>query len=205
MRVLFKNFPRPVVCRFASLELTRGEWRKYNYSLLSPGEYIPDDQQNQTQFDISTVSLEENGSKQPIPYVMPPGIERETNWGSTNMQKLNEQSMAFKVCNLVDGDARAAYKTTEFDFRQFKHLKMFVHAEQSQKNQNLKTGDLTILMRIGTDFTENYYEYEIPLSFTPWGTGPSNPDAIWPEGNAFDIEFDRLVEAKYNRLVLMRE
>jgi cell surface protein SprA len=121
------------------------------------------------------------------------------------MQKLNEQSMAFKVCNLVDGDARAAYKTTEFDFRKFKRLKLFVHAEQSQKNQNLKTGDLTILMRIGTDFTENYYEYEIPLSFTPWGTSPSNPDAIWPEGNAFDIEFDRLVEAKYNRLVSMRD
>ena len=38
---------------------------------------------------------------------------------------------SFKVCNLVDGDARAAYKTTDFDFRQFKNLKMFVHAEQS--------------------------------------------------------------------------
>jgi cell surface protein SprA len=205
MRVLFKNFPRPVVCRFASLELTRGEWRKYNYSLLSPGEYIPDDQQNQTQFDISTVSLEENGSKQPVPYVMPPGIQRETNWGSTNMQKLNEQSMAFKVCNLVDGDARAAYKTTEFDFRQFKRLKMFVHAEQSIRSQNLKTGDLTIFVRIGTDFTENFYEYEIPLYFTPWGTSPANPDAIWPEANAFDISLDRLVEAKYNRLVAMRD
>ena len=203
MRVFFKNFARPVFCRFATLELTRGEWRKYNYSLLSPGEYIPDDQQNQTQFDIATVSLEENGSKQPVPYVMPPGIQRETNWGSTNMQKLNEQSMSFKVCNLVDGDARAAYKTTEFDFRQFKRLQMFVHAEQSIRNQNLKTGDLTILMRIGSDFTENYYEYEIPLSFTPWGTSPSNPEAIWPDNNAFDIDLDRLVKAKYNRLVAM--
>ena len=90
MRMFVKNFQRPVVCRFATLELSRGEWRKYNYSLLSPGEYIPEATQNQTQFDIATVSLEENGSKQPIPYVMPPGIERETNWGSTNMQKLNE-------------------------------------------------------------------------------------------------------------------
>jgi cell surface protein SprA len=205
MRVFFKNFARPVVCRFATLELTRGEWRKYNYSLLSPGEYIADDEQNRTQFDIATVSLEENGNKQPVPYVMPPGIERETNWGSTNMQKLNEQSMSFKVCNLVDGDARAAYKTTEFDFRQFKRLRMFVHAEQSIRNQNLKPGDLTILMRIGSDFTDNYYEYEIPLSFTAWGTPPSNPDAIWPESNAFDIDLDRLVEAKYNRLVAMRD
>jgi len=205
MRMFFKGFERPVVCRFATLELTRGDWRKYNYSLLSPGEYIPDDGQNVTQFDIATVSIEENGSKQPIPYVMPPGIQRETNWGSTNMQKLNEQSMSFKVCNLVDGDARAAYKTTEFDFRQFKRLKMFVHAEKSIRSQNLKTGDLTILMRIGSDFTENYYEYEIPLSFTEWGTQITNADAIWPTGNEFDIDLERLVQVKYDRLVAVRD
>jgi len=204
MRMFFKNFQRPVVCRFATLELTRGEWRKYNYSLLSPGEYIPEASQNQTQFDIATVSLEENGSKQPIPYVMPPGIQRETNWGSTNQQKLNEQSMSFRVCNLVDGDARAAYKTTAFDFRQFKRLQMFVHAEQGTRNENLKPGDLTVLIRIGSDFTQNYYEYEIPLSFTPWGTSASNPDAIWPTSNEFDIDLARLVQVKYDRLVALQ-
>ena len=205
MRVFFKGFERSIICRFATLELTRGEWRKYDYSLLSPGEYIPDEYQNQTIFDISTVSLEENGSKEPIPYVMPPGIERETNWASTNFQQLNEQSMALNVCNLVDGDARAAYKTVEFDFRQFKRLKMFVHAEQSIVSQDLKNGDLTIFMRVGSDFTENYYEYEIPLIFTPWGTKSDDPDNIWPEANAFDIDLDRLVEVKYNRIVKMSE
>ena len=55
-----------------------------------------------------------------------------------------------------------------FDFRQFKHLEMFVHAEQSIASQNLKYGDLTIFVRIGSDFTQNFYEYEIPLTFTAW-------------------------------------
>jgi len=199
MRVFFKNFAKPIVCRFATLELTRGEWRTYTNSLLAPGEYIPDNQQSQTLFDIATVSIEENGSKQPIPYVMPPGIQRETNWGSTNMQKLNEQSMSLKVCNLVDGDARATYKTCQFDFRQFKNLNMFVHAEKSIESQDVKTGDLTVFIRIGSDFTDNYYEYEIPLTFTPWGTGASNPDAIWPDANTFNIDLNRLVQVKYDR------
>ena len=203
MRLFFKNFQRPIVCRFATLELTRGEWRRYTNSLLGPGEYIPDNQQSQTTFDIATVSIEQNGSKQPIPYVMPPGIQRETNWGSTNQQKLNEQSMSFKVCNLVDGDARGAYKTCEFDFRQFKNLNMFVHAEKSIESQDMKTGDLTVFIRIGSDFTENYYEYEIPLQFTPWGTGINNPDAIWPDANAFNIDLERLVQVKYDRYVVM--
>ena len=205
IRVFFKGFEKEVVCRFATLELTRGEWRRYDFSLLSPGEYIPDEYQNQTIFDISTVSIEENGSKEPIPYVMPPGIQRETNWASTNFQQLNEQSMALNICNLVDGDARAAYKTVEFDFRQFKRLKMFVHAEQSIQSQDLKDGDLTVFIRVGSDFTENFYEYEIPLTFTPWGTNATDPDAIWPESNAFDIDLDQLVKVKYERIIEMRK
>ncbi len=205
LRMFFKGFERPIVCRFATLELSRGEWRKYAYDLLQPGEYIPDGNENQTTFDIATVSIEENGSKQPIPYVMPPGIDRETNWGSTNQQKLNEQSMVLKVCNLVDGDARAAYKTTDFDFRQFKKLKMFVHAEQSIRSQSMKNGDLTIFMRVGSDFTQNYYEYEIPLTFTAWGTSVTDAYGIWPESNAFDITFDDLVQIKQNRNIAMRQ
>ena len=205
MRMFFKGFEKAIVCRFATLELSRGEWRKYDFSLLAPGEYIPDEYQNQTTFDISTVSIEENGSKEPIPYVMPPGIERETNWASTNFQQLNEQSMALNICNLVDGDARAAYKTSEFDFRQFKRLKMFVHAEQAIQSQDLKNGDLTIFMRVGSDFTENFYEYEIPLTFTPWGTSPEDPESIWPVANDFDIDLERLVQVKYERIIAMRQ
>ncbi|MCX6247593.1 MAG: cell surface protein SprA [Bacteroidetes bacterium] len=204
LRMFFKGFQSNIVCRFATLELSRGEWRKYTNDLLEPGEYVIDPNQNQTTFDIATVSIEENGSKQPIPYVIPPGISRETNWGSTNQQQLNEQSMVLKVCNLVDGDARAAFKTCEFDFRQFKRLQMFVHAEQSIRSQTIKNGDLTIFMRVGSDFTLNYYEYEIPLIFTPWGTSSANPDAIWPEGNAFDVDLAALVMAKENRNIALR-
>jgi cell surface protein SprA len=205
LRMFLKGFTKPIVCRFATFELSRGEWRKYAYDLLQPGEYIPDDNENQTSFDISTVSIEENGTKQPIPYVMPPGIDRETNWGSTNQQKLNEQSMVMKTCNLVDGDARAAYKTCEFDFRQFKKLLMFVHAEKSIGGQTVKTGDLSIFMRVGSDFTQNYYEYEIPLTFTAWGTPSSKPGDIWPDANAFDISLDKLVTAKQNRNIALRQ
>ncbi|MBK7214723.1 MAG: hypothetical protein IPH88_15805 [Bacteroidales bacterium] len=58
IRIFMKDFKQPIVCRFASLELERGEWRKYYNSLLAPGEYIPDPNQDATTFDISTVSIE---------------------------------------------------------------------------------------------------------------------------------------------------
>jgi len=196
MRMFFKDWDTAVVCRFASLELERGEWRKYYNSLLSPGEYVPDPNQNATTFDISTLSIEENGSRVPIPYVIPPGIEREINVATTNYQQMNEQSMVMKISNLLDGDARGAYKTTDFDFRDYKHLKMYIHAEQALENENLEYGELTAFVRIGSDFTNNYYEYEIPLSFTPWGTSAGDANGIWPPENIMDIQLSKFTDAK---------
>ncbi len=205
MRMFFKEFSKPVVLRFATLDLVRGEWRRYPVSedLLAPGEYMPTSSSNATTFDLSAVNIEENGSRTPIPYVIPPGIERETYTGTTNLTRLNEQSMVMKVCELVDGDAVAAYKTADFDFRQYKRLKMFVHAEKSKENDVLKYGDLTVFVRIGADFTQNYYEYEIPLTFTPWHT--ADPDAIWPVSNDFDIDLEKLVHYKLERNTEMRK
>lgn len=199
MRIFLKNFDSAVVCRFASLELERGEWRKYYNSLLTPGEYVPDPNQDGTTFDISTVSIEENGSRIPVPYVVPPGIDREINVATTNYQKMNEQSMVLKVCNLLDGDARGAFKTTDFDFRDYKNLKMYIHAEKAIQSQELNKGDLTAFVRIGSDFTTNYYEYEIPLSFTQWYTTAGDPNGIWPADNIMDIELAKLVNAKKAR------
>ncbi|MCF8296281.1 MAG: cell surface protein SprA [Saprospiraceae bacterium] len=206
MRMYMRNFSEPVHCRFATLELVKGEWRKYRYSLLYPGEYIPDDNQSLTTFDITTINIEENGKRYPVPYVLPPDIEREINIGTTNLSKLNEQSLVLKVCNLLDGDARAGYKTTDFDFRRYKKLKMFVHAEEIAPDiQPTKDGEVSVFIRLGTDFTNNYYEYEIPLTFTSWGTSAINDQLIWPDANSLDLELKKLVDAKQARNILMRE
>ncbi|MBP7496509.1 MAG: cell surface protein SprA, partial [Bacteroidales bacterium] len=203
MRMFFKGFKEPIHCRFATLELIRTEWRKYNYSLLSPGEYLPTDDINNTDFSLSSVNIEENGKRKPIPYVLPPGIEREINLGTTNLQQLNEQSLAMKVCNLIDGDARAIYKTAELDVRKFKKIKMYVHGEAQNSTDILNKGDLTVFIRFGTDFINNYYEYEIPL--TPTQFGSSNPYHIWPDDNDIEITLDDLINVKQERNLKMRD
>ncbi len=205
IRMFLRGFEKPIVTRFATLELVRGEWRKYRNNLQAPGEYVPNDNGNATNFDVSAVNLEENGRRDPIPYVIPPGIEQEINFGTTSLVRLNEQSMQMTVENLMDGDARAAYKTTEFDFRQYKKLKMYVHAEKRFESQDLNYGDLTVFIRLGSDFTENYYEYEIPLKFTPWYTAITDDEGIWPEENRFEIDLDELVQVKQNRNIAMLE
>jgi cell surface protein SprA len=203
MRMFLKEFEEPTVLRFATLELVRSDWRKYEYSLLSPGEFIPNDQQSGTIFETAAINIEENGNRTPIPYVLPPGIDREVNIGTTNLQRQNEQAMQIYTCGLVDGDARAVFKTTDFDFRRYKKLKMFVHAEKTSKDPSLEDGDLSLFLRLGSDFTDNYYEYEVPLHLTEWGT--SDPYAIWPESNSLDIILEKLVDVKLNRNIAERD
>ncbi len=205
MRVFMRGFEKPIIVRFATFELVRSEWRRYQNSLLAEGEYVPGDDGSETSFVLSTVNIEENGQRQPVPYVIPPGIEREINFGTTNYVALNEQSIQLEIDNLLDGDARGVFKTTEFDFRQFKKLKMFVHAEKRYEEQNLDYGDMTVFVRIGSDFINNYYEYEIPVKFTPWYTPIDQADSIWPEVNNFDIDLINLVQVKENRNVAMRQ
>ena len=195
MRLVLTDFVQPIICRFATFELIRGEWRRYNFSLLEPSEYVPIDQDNITSFDVSAVNIEENGNRSPIQYVLPPGIVQELDNTTTTQRQQNEQSLVLKVCNLNDGDSRATYKTTEIDLRTYKRIKMFVHAEGEE--DNLNDGDLSCFLRLGTDFTSNYYEYEIPLKATSHGASSANE--IWPSQNEIDLAFSILQDAKQER------
>ncbi|HYV92427.1 MAG TPA: cell surface protein SprA, partial [Chitinophagales bacterium] len=197
VRMYLTNFDTTVIMRFARMELVRNQWRKYLFSLEQPGEYIPGDNGGNTYFNVSSVSLEENSSRQPINYVLPPGISREQIVGQIGTQFQNEQSLSVQICNLKDGDARAVYKNINLDLRQYQELKLFVHAEGVEGEGALNNGDLTAFLRLGTDFTNNFYEYEKPLVVTV--AGETSQTLIWPEANNFDIILKDLVAAKEAR------
>ena len=208
MRMFMKGFNEEVVLRFATMDLIRGEWRKYTDGLLSPGDYLGNDD-DETTFNVLAVNVEENSEKTPVNYIIPPGIDRQINPNPTSgssVQKLNEQALVLDVCGLNDGDARAAYKVMDIDIRKYKRLKMFVHAEQSDINEPLNNGDLSLFIRMGTDYDNNYYEYEVPLDVTPAGSynteNSSNEQdryVVWPEANNVDLVFDKLTIMKIRR------
>lgn len=196
MRMFLKGFEEEVVLRFARLELIRGEWRRYFEDLSQPGDGVVTDP-NLTTFNVGAVNVEENDQRQPINYKIPPGIQREIDPSQQFQRQLNEQSLTMEVCGLQDGDARATYKNATFDVRAYKKLKMFVHAESMVDELPITDEDLTVFIRLGTDFTDNYYEYEMPLAVTLPG---QNTDLeIWPEANNVEIIFDDLLSLKKKR------
>jgi cell surface protein SprA len=195
MRLYLTEFEEPVVLRFARLSLVRNQWRRYRRNLMGGGIFHPIDPDNNTAFDMIGVSIEENASKVPFPYVLPPGVERERTIGTIANAQQNEQALALRVCNLEDGDARAVFKTLNLDMRVFNRMKMFVHAES---DENLQSGELTMFVRLGSDFENNYYEYEIPLTMTPPNTVPTGTpnddenykEQVWLDVNSLDITLE---------------
>lgn len=198
MRMYLTGFQDSVTFRFAELNLGRNQWRRYLFSLRNPGENIPEEDQKNTEFAVTSVSLEENSDRDPIPYVMPPGVNRQQTAVSNGQNiALNEQALSLQVCGLQDGDARAAFKEVNVDMRQFKSLRMFIHAESVVGQAPLQDGDIRAIVRLGSDFTNNYYEYQIPLQIT--NPGSRDPQVIWPERNRLDLVLEKLVEVKTQR------
>lgn len=202
MRVYMKGFNRPVLVRLARFELVRSDWRKYQFDLKEPGDNLSHDENDAT-FDVSAVSLQENSSKIPVNYVMPPSINQQQNVQTTNLVLLNEQALSMRVCDLRDGDSRAIFKNVpELDTRMFENIKMNVHAEK-YNNNDLNDGDLTLFFRVGSDYNSNFYEYEIPLKLTPKGVYNPNSDAdrlmVWPTENEVNLKFSDISIVKDER------
>lgn len=200
MRMFMTGFEKETHLRFATLDLVRGEWRSYTKDLYPVGK-LP---VSSGELDVQAINIEENTEKTPVNYVLPPGITREVDPGQSQILQLNEQSMVMKVTNLAPEDARAVYKKTAYDMRQYKRLQMFVHAEKLPADvRTLNDYELSCFIRLGSDLTSNYYEYEIPLKLTAEGHYSSESDAnretVWPSENMFDFPFSVLTDAKLLR------
>lgn len=198
-RMFMTGFKETTHLRFATLELVRGEWRDYKFNLNSRN-----DSPAEGELDMSVVNIEENGGRTPVNYVLPPGVDRQQDSGSAQATQLNEQSLSLKVTGLQPGDARGIYKNTQIDLRIYKRLQMWIHAEALIDNlTNLKDGDLTVFLRLGSDVKNNYYEYEVPVEITPAGNynnlNSRDRSIVWPQGNYMNISLDALPQVKVHR------
>ncbi len=198
VRMFLTGFKKPTHLRFATLELVRGEWRPYDFNLNNRG-----DSPAEGNLDISVVNIEENSGRTPINYVLPPGVSRISDPGQSQIVQLNEQSLSLKVSDLDAGDARAVYRNTSQDLRNYKRIQMWVHAESLIDDKTaLRSGDLSVFIRLGSDVKNNFYEYEVPLKLTPHGKyndTPSDREIVWPEQNFLNFELQSLVNLKKAR------
>ena len=196
MRMFLTGFKKPIVLRFGTLDLVRGEWRTYDQQLSAASGGT---------LEASAVNLEENAEKTPVNYVLPPGISREQDPSQPQLVESNEQALSLVVRNLTSGEAKAVYKNTTLDLRQYKRIQMFTHANALEQNTtNLKDRELAVFIRLGSDYKNNYYEYEIPLTLTAPRSNynrnvPADRKLVWPEKNMLDVALSIFTNLKKER------
>lgn len=196
MRMFLTGFKKPIVLRFGTFDLVMGKWRTYDQPLSAASGGT---------LDASSVSLEENGEKTPVNYVLPPGIKREQDPSQPQLVEANEQALSLVVKNMSIGEAKAVYKNSTIDLRQYKRIQMFAHANALEQNTTrLQDGELSVFIRLGSDYKNNYYEYEIPLKLTEPRSNYNryvlaDCKAVWPEENMLDVPLSVFTALKKNR------
>lgn len=206
IRMFLTGFEDSVTLRFGQLQLTRNIWRQFKYKIDTTGNYNPIT--SSVDFSVGGVNIEENDKRSPLPYRTPKEIERQQVQSNNGVNLLqNEQSMSLKFCGLGPNDTRGVFQTfANRDLRQYKKLSMFIHAENSLKTPfGIQDKELNAVIRIGTDFVNNYYEIKIPLYMTPLSASSLNPDSdayndsLWRAINSLDLDLTELTRIKQER------
>ena len=202
LRMYLTGFEDDVTLRFAKLDLVRNQWRQYGYEINYSNDYKQISANTNTTLNTLAVSVEENGNRTPVNYVIPPGIERIQLLSNNGVNLLqNEQALALQVNALNKKEARGVFKTMNIDVRRYGKLSMFLHAESMINKNPIKDGNLTAVIRIGQDFQNNFYEVRIPLKVTP--AVVSSPytneqsNIVWP--NELNVNFSDLIQLKIDR------
>ena len=165
MRMFPTDFEQPVVLRFAAMDLVRGEWRRYPFSLDGIREDVPTDEGSNTVFEVNAV--QSRGERIANPDSLRPSTgDRPTGTLRHRLPAAAERAIALSPGVRAFGwRCSGRIQNLSMDMRMFKRLKMFVHAEAGD-NRPLRDNDLGIFVRLGSDYNQNYYEYEIPMKVT---------------------------------------
>ncbi|WP_313373699.1 cell surface protein SprA [Chishuiella sp.] len=200
MRLVMRGFQEQTTLRFGTFDLVRSEWRRYTKNIYP---YIISNQEgygtdpNIDDLEIGEVSVERNSTDKPT-YMVPPGVTRQQTQGTTGFQLQNEASMSLKAKFKPGSTSKAIFKSTSLDLRRYKKLQMYVSAQNLLDRTSSAVDEGTkLFIRLGSDYSDNYYEYEMPLKYTPQSA--STQSAVWPDENFVDLTTSLFTTAKKQR------
>ncbi len=192
MRMVLTGFSSAKTFRLAEFQLRRNQWRLYPARCFSDVNPVFD-------FVMDDVGVEENSSKRPFNYITPKGIKQERVFNTFSNLLQDEKAMSMAFCGMGEKCEASIYKLTQLDLTFYKQLQMFVHAARDPDNPTLEDGQASVFIRLGKDFENNYYEYEMPLVLSDENLGIRDQDNIWRDTNFIDIAFEKLTDLKLLR------
>ena len=109
MRMYMTDFQDSCIVRMATLNLVRGDWRVYDQTHQTIQDCNPHPTGRLT---ASSINIEENNDKEPVNYILPPGISRVVDPSQPQLTENNEQSLRMDIYDMKTNDGVAVYKNT---------------------------------------------------------------------------------------------
>ncbi len=198
IRMWITGVDKPTTLRFATLELVGSQWEKS--TSFSDERGAPSDTAT---VSISSVNTEENSGL----YQTPNGvvINRILSQGAQGARLAREQSLVLEAENLgpgIQAGITKPYSERPLDLLKYSNIRMFAHLNGRASNRALDgekdRGKVNLVLRLGSNESTDYYEYEQPLTPTLIPAGTS--DELWRNSvNAVNIEIAALNQLKFER------
>lgn len=194
IRVTLRGFSSTIHLRWALLRFVSSSWQVYG-SAIDAGDT------RSATLTPERLSLEEDSGRQPIPYVAPPGVERDLVQTPTSLIQADEQALALSFGDLHRDQPVAVFHTPRWDLRHYERLSLYAHLHSEQE---LRDGEVELFVRLGSDFTQNYYEIRRPLTPTPIAdysglTTHELQRLVWREENTLVLPLAELPALKQQR------
>ena len=192
----------PITLRLAELELVGSQWR--SSEAVTEDDTLMTDATTEASLSVSSINNEEDAV-----YESPTGaIVSQSRTLRGGLQNTREQALVLNVTDLEGGRQTGVFKTYNqgIDLLKYSNLRMFLHLHgelgdgtalsdlaESEGRQKVK-----FFMRLGANETQDYYEYEQPL--TPSRITAGSAELLWrPEENSMNLLLSALNQLKVAR------
>lgn len=204
MRLWTEGHDVPVTLRFATLELVGSQWRSSDRVALredAQGRPVEQPGSDGSRLTIASVNNEENDDVYEIPLGT---IVPQTQTTSGQRQNIREQSLVLQVDSLDAGRQRAIFKSvSNLNLLKYTNLRMFAHLHgMLDSGLALDTPDrgrVRLFVRLGANQSDDYYEYEQPLTPSRLDPAASSDDLWRPDENGINIQLSALNQLKVAR------
>jgi cell surface protein SprA len=164
-RMYLTDFEQPVVLRFAQLQMEANQYRKYLGDLNQRGlQEVPEPYD--ANFTVSTVNIEENSSSRCRPvggnkYVVhrAAGLRSGSRFHAGQYGRAERAVDANERNRTCATETRAEHSATPTSTFSFGSASKCLSTCTMPDNES---GQVGAFVRLGTDYTDNYYEIEIP-------------------------------------------
>ena len=161
VRLWTTGHDRPATVRMASFQLVGSQWLQSERVGTAEDIGAPPPGPDPRLF-VATINNEESPTTYAIPRQAVYRTTAASGLGGGAGGLARDKALVLRAEDLADGRTAAvtrSYATRPIDFTRYSNVRMYIHGHGFERSDSMR-----VVVRLGDDETENYYEYEQPIS-----------------------------------------